>query len=38
MLVEKLWIFLVEIGVVLTLLVIIIWWTLPRKKDGEKKD
>lgn len=38
MLVEKLWIFLVEIGVALTLLVIIIWWTLPRKKDGEKKD
>jgi hypothetical protein len=38
MLVEKLWIFLVEIGVVLTLLVIIIWWTLPHKKDGEKKD
>jgi hypothetical protein len=35
---EKLWIFLVEIGVALTLLVIIIWWTLPRKKDGEKKD
>ncbi len=38
MLVEKLWIFLVEIGVALTLLVIIIWWTLPRKKDDEKKD
>ena len=38
MLVEKLWIFLVEIGVAVTLLVIIIWWTLPRKKDGEKKD
>ena len=38
MLVEKLWIFLVEIGVALTLLVIIVWWTLPRKKDDEKKD
>ncbi len=32
------WVILLEVGVALTLLVIIVWWTLPRKKDGEKKD
>ncbi len=32
------WVILLEVGVVLTLAVIIVWWTLPRKKDGEKKD
>jgi len=32
------WVILLELGVALTLLVIIVWWTLPRKKDGEKKD
>jgi len=32
------WVILLEVGVALTLLGIIVWWTLPRKKDGEKKD
>jgi len=32
------WIFLLEIGVVLVLMFSIVWWTRPRKKDDEKKD
>ncbi len=32
------WVILLEVSVALTLLVFIIWWTLPRKKDDEKKD
>ena len=31
------WVILLEIGVALILAFIIIWWTLPRKKNDKKK-
>jgi len=30
------WVILLEIGVAITLAFIIIWWTLPRKKNKKK--
>ena len=30
------WIFILEAGVALFLLLFIVWWTLPRKKNGKK--
>jgi hypothetical protein len=32
------WILLLEAGVALALLITIVWWTRPRKKDDEPKD
>jgi hypothetical protein len=32
------WILLLEAGVALCLLLLIVWWTWPRKKSPEKKD
>jgi hypothetical protein len=36
--IDPMWILLLEAGVALALLVIIVWWTRPQKKDNEKKD
>ena len=30
--------FLIEAGVALLLLIFIVWWTLPRSKDGKDRD
>jgi hypothetical protein len=30
------WILLLEAGVALSLLILIVWWTRPRKKNDEK--
>jgi hypothetical protein len=30
--------FLIEAGVALLLLMLIVWWTLPRRKGGEDRD
>jgi len=35
---QNMWIFVLEAGVALALLIFIVWWTMPRKKDGGKKD
>ena len=35
---QKMWIFVLEAGVALALLIFIVWWTMPRKKDDDKKD
>jgi len=32
------WIFVVEAGVALALLIFIVWWTMPRKKDDGEQD
>ena len=32
------WVILLEIVVAVTLAFIIIWWTLPRKKNDKKED
>jgi cbb3-type cytochrome oxidase subunit 3 len=32
------WIFILEAGVALFLLLFIVWWTLPRKKKGNGND
>ena len=32
------WVILLEIGVAITLAIMIIWWTLPRKKNDKKKE
>jgi hypothetical protein len=30
--------FLIEAGVALLLLIFIVWWTVPRRKDGKDRD
>jgi len=35
---QTMWIFVLEAGVALALLIFIVWWTMPRKKDDDKKD
>jgi len=30
--------FLIEAGVALLLLIFIVWWTLPRRRDGKYRD
>jgi len=30
--------FLIEAGVALLLLIFIVWWTVPRRKDGKKRN
>ncbi len=30
--------FLIEAGVALLLLILIVWWTLPRRKGGKDRD
>jgi len=30
--------FLIEAGVALLLLIFIVWWTLPRRRDGKDRD
>jgi hypothetical protein len=32
------WILAIEAAVVLGLLIFIIWWTIPKKKDKDKKE
>jgi phage shock protein PspC (stress-responsive transcriptional regulator) len=32
------WILLLEAGVALVLLLLIVWWTMPRKSKPEKND
>jgi hypothetical protein len=32
------WIFILEAGIALFLLLFIVWWTLPRKKEGNRND
>jgi hypothetical protein len=33
--VDPMWILLLEAGVALSLLILIVWWTRPRKKNDE---